>query len=181
MKDDKFWAQRYEPGVTYLPRPQHCLPTNIQSSKQTNKQTKITEASESKTLVTFFDLFLLQASELKCGRISCPTSYPCKNPVYVQGKCCKVCEGKPVQNNKLNSLTEAFLSELDSSHILITTSSHSCGENIWQNPIWSRHHVLEMWHYSIAHAQHFKRMLFLSPEPSVCFGHVVGETAFYNE
>lgn len=35
------------------------------------------------------------ANVIKCRSKSCPTSYPCKDPVYVQGKCCKVCEDSP--------------------------------------------------------------------------------------
>ncbi|KAJ7353928.1 Chordin-like [Desmophyllum pertusum] len=31
------------------------------------------------------------ASKLNCVRLICPTPYPCKTPVYVAGKCCKVC------------------------------------------------------------------------------------------
>ncbi|XP_031548776.1 chordin-like protein 1 [Actinia tenebrosa] len=42
-------------------------------------------------------------SKVRCSRISCPSSYPCANPVVRFGECCKFCEGLPNRYNKLQT------------------------------------------------------------------------------
>ena len=106
-KFGKFQVRLYEPGVPCLLRPQRCYP-------QINKQ-NIQKQAKSKPWLLEFGPFLFQTNEIKCRSMSCPTSYPCKDPVYVQGKCCKVCKGKSVQN-----LRDAF--ELTTVHFRIIVS-----------------------------------------------------------
>jgi len=46
-------------------------------------------------------------NEIKCRSVSCPTSYPCKDPVYVTGKCCKVCKDYPGNHTNGRKLCSA--------------------------------------------------------------------------
>ncbi|TSL04231.1 Chordin-like protein 2 [Bagarius yarrelli] len=36
----------------------------------------------------------------ECRRLTCPNQYPCKHPIKIEGKCCKICAESKMENNK---------------------------------------------------------------------------------
>ncbi|KAL6469949.1 hypothetical protein MHYP_G00210680 [Metynnis hypsauchen] len=50
----------------------------------------------------------------ECRRITCPTQYPCKHPMKIEGKCCKICPEIKAESNR----TECYLGH-DNNSLLV--------------------------------------------------------------
>ncbi|XP_026794232.2 chordin-like protein 2 [Pangasianodon hypophthalmus] len=57
----------------------------------------------------------------ECRRLTCPNQYPCKHPIKIDGKCCKVCPESKTENNR----TECYLGQDNNSLLVYKVESSS--------------------------------------------------------
>ncbi|KAB5548957.1 hypothetical protein PHYPO_G00061650 [Pangasianodon hypophthalmus] len=57
----------------------------------------------------------------ECRRLTCPNQYPCKHPIKIDGKCCKICPESKTENNR----TECYLGQDNNSLLVYKVESSS--------------------------------------------------------
>ncbi|XP_060792036.1 chordin-like protein 2 isoform X2 [Neoarius graeffei] len=57
----------------------------------------------------------------ECRRLTCPNQYPCKHPMKIEGKCCKICP----ESKRANNRTECYLGQDNNSLLVYKVESSS--------------------------------------------------------
>ncbi|KAG7321128.1 hypothetical protein KOW79_015543 [Hemibagrus wyckioides] len=60
----------------------------------------------------------------ECRRLTCPDQYPCKHPMKIEGKCCKICPENKTENNR----TECYPGQ-DNNNLLVYKVESSSAEH----------------------------------------------------